>query len=280
MALDALLHQTYSPASVVVVDNGSGDGSGRQLADAYPDIELVEVLENRGPIGGMNVAMRSLLDRDLEAILLLTHDCRLAPNALQLLVERLEAEPAVGAAGPLIADLGEPERVTAAGGRIDRRTWDTQSIDEPAALAEWRGRPPHTVDWINGSAMLIRAAAARQAGYFHEEFFYYFDEADYFLRFPPLGFRVECVPTAVAWQDAGEASPYVYVRNRLGFVARTAPRRHLAREIVRVPYLAVRDLIRPRYEGARSDVWPRLKGFFAFLANRWGRPPTPDRRSP
>jgi GT2 family glycosyltransferase len=115
---------------------------------------------------------------------------------------------------------------------------------------------------------LLRMAAARAAGFRHEGYRYYFGEPDYLLRFPSLGWRVECVPAAVAWCEVGEPSPGAYVRSRLKFVARTAPHRLLLREIVRVLYLLLRDLVRPRYPGARSDLWPRFKGLLAFVANR------------
>jgi GT2 family glycosyltransferase len=268
VTLDALFSQTRRAETVVVVDNGSGDGSVRNLKDAYPELDLVEVKENCGPIGGTNIALQAALDRNPDAILLLTDDCKLAPDALEILAKRLEEDQTVGAAGPLLASLRNPEKVNSAGGMIDRRNWDTQSFDQPSAVDDWTGRSPFTVDWHNSSALLLRADAARAAGFYHEEFRYYFDEPDYLLRFPPLGWRVECVPAAVAWHEVGEPSPDAYVRTRLKFVARTAPRRLLLREIIRVPYLIFRDLVRPRYRGARSDVWPRFKGYLAFFAKR------------
>jgi N-acetylglucosaminyl-diphospho-decaprenol L-rhamnosyltransferase len=273
VALDALFAQTRAPDLVIVLDNGSGDGSAAELARAYPQVQLAEVSQNRGPIGGKNLLLRHLLESDAEAFLLLNNDCKLAPDALQLMIERLEQDSRVGAIGPLIASLSEPDRLAMAGGVIDRRTWDTRSIDSPSTISEWRGRPPHRVDWLNGSALLLRADAARSVGPFYEEFFYYFDEADYLLRLASLGWGVECVPAAVAWEEPGSAPPYLVARNRLGLVLRTAPRRYLLREVVRIAWAAVRALVRPPYRGARADARARLRGLLDFIRNRWGPPP-------
>src|SRR4051794_12663476 len=104
-ALDAVEAQTRSPDFVLVLDNGSGDGSAAELADAYPGAKMLDVPDNRGPIGGTNVLLRALLEEGAEALLLLNHDCKLAPDALELLEERLEQEPRLGAVGPLISSL-------------------------------------------------------------------------------------------------------------------------------------------------------------------------------
>jgi GT2 family glycosyltransferase len=273
VALDALFAQTRPPDFVIVLDNGSGDDSAAQLARAYPQVQLAEVSENRGPIVGKNLLLRHMLESDAEAFLLLNHDCKLAPDALQLMMERLVQDSRVGAIGPLIARLSEPLRVVMAGGVIDRRTWDTRSIDSPSMISEWRDRPPHRVDWLNGSALLLRADAARSVGLFHEDFFYYFDEADYMMRLASLGWGVECVPAAVAWEEPGSALPYLVARNRLGFVLRTAPRRYLLREMLRIVWAFFRTLVRSPYRGARVEARAQLRGLLDFLRNRWGPPP-------
>jgi putative DNA primase/helicase len=61
---------------------GSGENSARSIKDAYPGVDVVEVSENRGPIGGMNLILDTLLQRNVDAILLLTHETLLAPDAL------------------------------------------------------------------------------------------------------------------------------------------------------------------------------------------------------
>jgi GT2 family glycosyltransferase len=119
----------------------------------------------------------------------------------------------------------------------------------------------------------MRAEAVRQTGRYWEPFFYLFDEPDYHLRMRRLGWKVECVPAAVGWQEPAPPNPYMLVRNQLGFVARNAPRRILVREILRVTWYLVRDTVRPRPGVTRSDVRKRLRGLVDFLRGRWGAPP-------
>lgn len=269
-SLDSLGGQTRPPDLTIAVDNGSYDGSAAQIQNFYPDFEVIEIEENHGPIVGWNAGLRAALARDADAILLVPHDCVLAPDLVAILAGRLEEDERLGAVGPLLAWLSQPERVYAAGGRILRRTWDEEMISSPDKVSEWAEREPFDVDWLNGSSTMFRAEAVRQAGFLNEDFFYYFEEPDYLMRLASLGWRVECVPRAVAWQEPGDISPYMYTRNKLGFIGRTAPKRVLLREIVRVLYYAARDAVRPREGVERREVLGRLQGLLDFLRGKWG----------
>jgi GT2 family glycosyltransferase len=257
----------------VVLDNGSSDEGATQLRTSYPSIEVHDISVNEGPVGGMNQLMSKLLSLDCDAILLLTHDCRLAPTALERLEARLEASEAIGAVGPLLGKASEPDRVCSAGGIVDPRTWHPRVINAPERMSAWSGRGPLAVHWLNGSAMLLRTAAARDTGRFAEKFFYGKDEVDYFIRMRRLGWHVECVPEAVAWEDPGHAQPYLEVRNQLGLVARNAPKRVVAREILRTLYWAFHDIARRPSGTDRQRPWLQLRGLVDFLRKRWGPPP-------
>jgi GT2 family glycosyltransferase len=270
--LDGLLTQTRQPDQVVVMDHASDDGSSAQIRAAYPELEVVELTENRGPTAGMNQLLRALLARSADAVFILPHDLRLAPDALHQLAARLEEEPTLGAAGPLIALQEEPDRVFYAGGYVRRHNWSLDFREVPAAVSEWRGRLPHPVDFLEFGGILIRSQAARATGFLPERFYYWADDVDYTLRIGSLGWRLECVPAAVAWQELGHPPPYLVTRNTLGLIARNAPRRFLARELVRTVYWLVRDTIRPP-EGTRADIRARFRGLLDFCLNRWGPPP-------
>jgi GT2 family glycosyltransferase len=270
--LDALLAQTLDPDELVLIDHASNDGSAEKIRDAYPDLEVIEVSENRGPAVGMNLVMRTLLTRGVDGILVLPDDCRLAPDALEHLTARLREDPTLGAVGPLIGQQNEPDRLFYAGGYLDSRTWGFRLRQLPAALSDWEGKPPHAVHWLE--LFLARAAAVRETGPMHEGFYYWGDDCDYTLRMRSLGWRLECVPAAVAWQDLGyPSSEYLVTRNTLGFLARNAPRKYLVRELMRVAYYLIRSIVRPQHPSQRSEVWPRTRGLVDFCLGRWGPPP-------
>jgi GT2 family glycosyltransferase len=280
-AIDGLLRQSRPPDEIIVVDHASRDGSAEEIRAAYPQLELVELTENRGPAGGMNRLMETVLAKKVDAILCMTDDTELAPRALERLAARLEEEPELGAVGPVLAHLREPERVFAAGGYIDARNWDLQLTEHPDRLADWEQKQPHRVDHIVFGGNLIRAEAAREVGLVPGHFYHELDDVDFNLRLATHGWKLECVPDAVAWLDAGDRlrpltvgrpSPYLSVRNKLGYVARNAPRRMLVRQLLRVVKWLVLDAIRPG-SGSRADLIPRLRGLIDFCRGRWGEPP-------
>jgi N-acetylglucosaminyl-diphospho-decaprenol L-rhamnosyltransferase len=158
------------------------------------------------------------------------------------------------------------------GGYIDRRTWHTKFSSEPGDVDEWKRRDPIPVDWMEAAAMLFRIAAGRQAGGLHERFYHRDAETELTIRMGSLGWKFECVPAAVVYTDFGPDSIYLNTRNQLQIMRWHAPRRFLARELVRVGYLVALDVISPRRR-ATGDTWLRLRGAIDFARGRWGPPP-------
>jgi hypothetical protein len=279
--IDGLLAQTRRPDELVLLDHASGDGSPSHIRAAYPQLDLVEAPDNRGPAGGLQRLVKELLSRDVDAVFLLPDDIELAPDALEQLAARLDGDPGLGAVGPLVAHQRARDVVFYAGGDINRRTWDLKFREQPSRLADWKGTPPQEVDFLETGGILVRSAAALSAGPIAEHFYYILDDVDFTLQMRAKGWKLECVPAAVAWQDLGDSSretlltpisPYLAVRNRLGLLARNAPRRMLARELLRVVSWLVRDAVRPR-TGSRAGLKPAAMGLVDFCRGRWGPPP-------
>jgi GT2 family glycosyltransferase len=120
----------------------------------------------------------------------------------------------------------------------------------------------------------MRKEAVLDTGELFEGYYYHYDDSDYTARIKNQGWRLELVPAARAWKQPGQRSTYLEVRNRLGFVNRTAGRRIMARELVRSLYHLVRNTIRPPQGVSRSfEARSRLLGIVDFLRGRWGAPP-------
>jgi len=275
--LDSLLSQSHPPALVVVVDNGSGGGEWQELKSAYPQLEHVGAPANLGYAAGMNLGIRRAVAAGVEALLLLTHECIPAPDCLRRLAARLGEEPPVGAAGPLLRRLHDPGRVWSAGGGLDPDTGLPVHRGAGDEVEAWTGKPAAPVEWLDGACMLLRAEAVAAAGPLDERYFLYFEDAEYCTRLRRLGWRVECVPAALADQEASELPPYLSVRNRLGFLAATASRRRLAAEMRRLALNLARDFLRLPGSPRKAYLTERTRGFLDFLRRRWG-PPGPKYR--
>jgi N-acetylglucosaminyl-diphospho-decaprenol L-rhamnosyltransferase len=265
--VDALLAQSRPPEAIVIVENASRESRLEEIRAAYPMVDVVESRENRGYAGGVNLGL-SRLDGTVDSYLFLSHECVLEPLALERLVARLGEDPTLGVVGPLLGYRSEPDIVFSAGARLDPKSWNSRHIRTPKAVSDWRARPPHRVDWLDGAALLIRDEARRAAGLFPEEYFQYYEEVEYLLRIRAAGWGIECVPAAVARQQPGSFPTYLAVRNRLRFVARTGPRACLVRELVRQAWFLARDAA--GWRRRPTAVSARLRGMRDFLLGRSG----------
>jgi N-acetylglucosaminyl-diphospho-decaprenol L-rhamnosyltransferase len=258
-----------------VLDHASGDGSAQRIREAYPDIEVVEAPENRGPVVGVDLTLREGMARGADAVLFIPDDTRLAPDALERLATRLEEKPSLGTVCALnVYETETGETMIHHGGYIDRRTWHLQFSGEPGDVAEWSSRPPHRVDFIEAAAMLYRSAALRQAGPEHDAFYHRNADIELTIRMAAAGWELECVPAAVVYTDFGKENLYLDTRNHLQIIKWHAPRRFFVREVARVCYLVALDVLSPRRRPTR-DTWNRLRGLIDFTRGRWG--PAPER---
>ena len=269
--IDALLAQTRRPDEIVIVDNRSEDGSPDRIRAAYPELVVLEASENAGYGAGVNLGVDRLRSSRLEAVLVLTHECVLAPDALERMEARLREDERLGAVGPLLGYRSDPNRVFSAGGTLETRTWRGRHVDKPTAVRDWDGAEPREVDWLDGACLLVRAAAMSELGPIDDRMFMYFEELDYFCRMRRAGWRVECVPAAHAWQEPGPKPTYLLTRNRLRFLARNAPRWQVVREVLRLVRRIGRRLGTDADGSSRKRL--ELTALLHFLVARSGPPP-------
>jgi N-acetylglucosaminyl-diphospho-decaprenol L-rhamnosyltransferase len=191
-------------AELVVVDNGSRDGSVDDLRRRFPDVDVLTAGANLGYGAGAN---RGLAATRAPYVLVCNPDLSLPPGAVAALVEGLEADPGAAVAGPLIrTPTGErypsarqfPSLVDAAGHAMlglfvpsNPFTRAYQRTDLPPA-----GGGATPVDWVSGACMLVRRTAAEQVGGFDEAYFMYAEDVDLCWRIGNAGWTVLYVPAA------------------------------------------------------------------------------------
>jgi GT2 family glycosyltransferase len=209
--LDALLAQDVGPLQIVVVDNGSTDGSTEMIERRYPMVTLARQSRNLGFAAGNNAALPMC---DGHFLALVNNDTRAEPTWLGELVDALERWPlAAGACGTIVA-LDQPSRVT----------FTTPKIDAVSARAIWVNSPAPLcrVDTLSGCGMLLRREVVDALGLFDEAYVAYYEETDWCARAIRAGHDVLYVPSAViAHAERGSTSERYHLyhmhRNRLRF---------------------------------------------------------------
>ncbi|MBS1820760.1 MAG: glycosyltransferase family 2 protein [Acidobacteria bacterium] len=187
-ALDSVLRMSYPNFRVLIVDNGSKDGSNVALRELAGDrVELLESPTNTGYTGGCNFGLRRALEIGAEYAWLLNNDAVTGPNTLSSLVALAESDEKIGLVTPRIAALDE-DRLTFAGGVVSPKRRLYNETNDPAVAAQWEKEFPDA-GLVIGTAMLVRAEVIRRIGVLDTAFFAYFEDIDYSARSTRAGFR-------------------------------------------------------------------------------------------
>jgi GT2 family glycosyltransferase len=229
-ALDA---QEFADWEVLVVDNGSTDGSAELVREQYPHMRLIRNQDNLGFAAGNNRGLRVATG---DVLVLLNQDTVVRPGWLQALVHAFEADPHCGVVGAKA--LYPDGRIQHAGGYVDARG--------EAAHYGYRGPDSgqfdeqREVDFVTGAALAMSRAALVEIGGLDEGFQHaYYEDVDWCYRAREAGYRVLYAPKAVlvhkersAGSAAGHDGMYHFHRNRLRFVFKHWPVKTLLDEFV------------------------------------------------
>lgn len=232
--LEAIAGQTMRADLVIVVDNGSTDGSVAHLRNAWPSVEVIELGRNLGVAAGNNAGIGRALAGGADLVLLLNTDATMRPDAIQQLRSALETGgPEVWAATPKIVYRSDPGTIWSAGGEMI--WWRGLSRDRGTGHPD-RGQFDRSdlVAYANTCCLLLRAEAFARAGLMDEAYFMYFDDSDFCGRLVRAGGRIAYAPSAVVLHDVqasskGAGQPvnhfmmYYTTRNRVRFIQRNVP---------------------------------------------------------
>ncbi|MBO9342662.1 MAG: glycosyltransferase family 2 protein [Roseiflexus sp.] len=192
-ALQALDYPSYS---VTLIDNGSHNGSLERLIAQFPDIPVIRHCENKGFAGGVNPAIRRILeDEHVDAILLLNNDALPLPDSLWRMVQALEQYPHIGILSAAVVRADRPNNMAGAGARVGRYWTTPVAWNEP--LAPLPPDVPISIQTAFGCAVLIRRGVFERIGLFDERYFFYYEDTDFCLRARSAGFEIAYLPGAI-----------------------------------------------------------------------------------
>lgn len=200
--LRSLMRQT-TPAEIIVIDNGSTDGSADYIKRYFPKATVLPLEKNYGFTGGVNRGIELAFDRGATHIALFNNDAVADPQWLGELYDMMERQPHTGI-------------VTGKFMRMDKKHLDsTGEFIRRSAMPYSRGRDEIDsgqydksgyVFAATGGASLYRTKMLRQIGLFDEDFFAYFEDVDLSFRAQLMGWHVSYQPSAVAYHHIGKTS--------------------------------------------------------------------------
>lgn len=265
---------------VLVVHNPSAPGE--RPPDVPPECSVLSAGYNRGYAAAMNLGMERQLASGPEFVLFLTHDARLRPGALEVLIQAAGRAPDFGVLGPALFFTGTETPFSFGG--VTESTGTMRHIDSAPVAPDGIA----ACDWIDGGTMLIRADALRRIGGFNERFWSYCEDAELCLRMVCSGWRVGVVVDALADQSPGGSNrpgPWAYLmtRNGAAYLHAAYGLGAATRLLARTGVQAVRDVLRAiaralrLRQGPASEPWALAvgasRGAVDFLRRHWGPPP-------
>lgn len=265
--LASLYNMTHAKAGntdVILVDNGSTDGTVETVKAEFPEAEVISLPENLGFAAGCNVGLRRALELAADYVLLINNDAVVAPDILEHLISVAKTHPDVGLLGPVIYRFDKPNQVWSAG---YRQRPIMLSAQPPAGQPE--ASVPYEVDRLYGAGLLIRRQVLEDVGLFDERFFMYYEDADLCRRAQEAGYRLMVVPSAHMWHkvsaSTGEGSPvqkFHLARSSVLFFAKHTP-------LPLLPVIIVYRLGVATKQISLAARWHRWDIISAYLRGLW-----------
>lgn len=177
---------------LVLVDNGSTDGSADRIATLYPEVRIIRNGRNLGYAAGYNRAFAVLRN---EYLVLLNNDTRVRPGWLAALVGAADSSPDVAAVTAKLVFADRPNVIQSAGTLLlsDGGGGDRGFGEEDRGQYDSR----EEVFAFNGGSALLRRSSLVEVGVFDESFFSYYEDTDLSWRLRLRGWRILYEPASV-----------------------------------------------------------------------------------
>lgn len=254
--LASLARLDYPDFRLLVVDNGSNDGSAAKISAAMPGVELLQTGANLGFGGGCNAGLRHALAGDAEYVWLVNSDATVDSRALSALVKVADQNPALGSVGSVLHEADKTGVIQLwGGGRVNL----------------WLGLSRHQIspgmpDFISGASVLLRRAALQEVGLFDDQaFFMYWEDTDLAFRLRVAGWQLAVADKSRIWHKEsatlGKGSPLLdqyFTQSAVRFF-----RRHAPVPFIPISLMLLRLLFKRLAMGNFVRVRAVLKGFLA-----------------
>jgi len=276
--VDSLIRTRYFNYGIIIVDNGSTDGSEEALRNKYPAIPLIQTGRNLGFAAGMNVGMRKALESGADYCVLVNNDAVIDESCVAELVKAAEKVTGAGLLCAKIYFKDRPDVIWYSGASFSpllgwgrHRGYNEKDKGQYDRIESTR-RPC-------GCVLMASRRFLEKTGLFDEEYFCYCEDLDWGERARKGGFSILYVPQARAWHkvsastggSATALSLYYTVRNTLRCVEKTrgpgmAARWLLLISVVSINILSLFSMRVPKLLGLKRIA----QGVRDYLQRRYG----------
>ncbi len=200
---------------IIVVDNGSSDGSAEALQAEFPFAEIIRSERNLGFAGGNNLGLRR---SGGQVVFLMNSDVLAAADTLQALAHQFVVKPEAGVISAGLRTSSGEAQAFAYGddptlAYLLRR--GCRALLRRGPLHRWDIDQPIETQWVSGACVAVRREIIQQVGLLDERFQLYFEDNDWCLRIRQAGWKVIYDPRFTVTHLGGQSQPQRQVANQL-----------------------------------------------------------------
>jgi len=194
--------------SVVVIDDGSVDGTPEYVKKCYPKVHLLSGDGSLWWSGGVNKGAAYALDKlDADYLLLWNNDIEAGENYFEELASLVQTSNGHVVWGSLVRELQNPERIWSMGGYFNRKTGACYMLGLDKPLKTFP-ETPQQADWLTGMGTLVPAQVVKAIGYWDAEHFpQYYGDSDFTCRARKAGFQLLVHPKLTIYNDLESSAP-------------------------------------------------------------------------
>jgi GT2 family glycosyltransferase len=212
--LESLSGCNYPNYEVVIVDDGSSDGSAAMIAARYPQVRILHGDGNLWWSGGTNRGIQDALARGTDFILTMNNDVTVAPDFLSALVDAAAENPGAIVGGKIYF-MDEPQRIWSAGGRLSWITGKTLIQIGHGEVDRTEFCRRERMDFLTGMNVLIPAGVFARIGFYDEIHFpQYHADSEFTLRARKSGIPIIFEPSAKVWNQVESTFMQRFLKSR------------------------------------------------------------------